>query len=632
MKTIFTTLLLVIHLFLSAQLYNSPESVEYDAPRNRYIVASTNGGGNLYSVVLGNAPSFFTSAVSSPYGLCIVGDSVYVCDQSSYIKVYNLITGAAAGSINTGGSFLNGICTDFAGNIYATDFSSTPKKIYRMSIATQQFNTFVTNIPKTPNGIVWDPFHNRLVVATWGTNASLLGVNMSDSTITTIKTTAFTNIDGITIDEDGNFYIAEWGGDKVYFFDSALLNPPLQVVSGLGNPADISYNQLRDTLVVPNTTLNTVTFHGFPRPIPTTDFDTVAVSYLKTICVLQNDLISGNGPLTLQSFSSPQLGSAVASGNCIDYTSTNTGNDTITYVVCSVDTPSFCRTGTLFVTNVASGGNQAPLANDDTASSTQPNPVIVNVAANDVDAIGDTLCITSITGSNFFSLDTSNCANIIFTPDSFFVGNDTCVYVICDNGTPALCDTAMLVVTAYGGLPPTADFVVSFGNFNCYSFTTINTSIGDTGTAVWIFSPQFTASATLYGDTGYYLNFNMHGFYGEVCLYVSNHFGKDTLCETYNYICEGIEENLLSNIHFFPNPATNILTIDMQNNQDEITRSYAAIEIFNALGEKQSTVLRKGAAKVVSMNVSDLPQGVYLAIIVSDKNERKMLGRFTVNR
>ena len=153
MKTVFTSLLLFITIFSNAQ-YSSPESVEFDAPRNRYIVASTNGGGNLYSVVPGSAPVLFTSAVSSPFGLCIVGDSVYVCDQSSYIKVYNLTTGAAAGSINTGGSFLNGICTDFAGNIYATDFLSTPKKIYRMSIATQQFNTFVTNIPKTPNGIV----------------------------------------------------------------------------------------------------------------------------------------------------------------------------------------------------------------------------------------------------------------------------------------------------------------------------------------------------------------------------------------------------------------------------------------------------------------------------------------------
>ena len=52
----------------------------------------------------------------------------------------------------------------------------------------------------------------------------------------------------------------------------------------------------------------------------------------------------------------------------------------------------------------------------------------------------------------------------------------------------------------------------------------------------------------------------------------------------------------------------------------------------NALGEKQKSVPKKGTGKVVSLDVSDLPNGIYLATIISDKLEKRMLGKFTVNR
>jgi len=650
MKTTFTSLFLFCMLYSSAQSFSSPESVEYDANHQRYIVANTNSN-NLQKVIPGSAPTLFVSNVPSPYGIAIVGDTVYVCCNSTHLRGYNLTTGALAFDVNLGGTFLNGICTDFAGNIFVTDFSA--KKVVRYNIASQQFNYFVgTAMAKTPNGIVFDPFHNRLVIATWGTNAPILGLNLTDSTISTLKSTTLSNIDGITIDEDGNFYAADWGSDGIYFFDSGFVNTPIKVVSGLSNPADVSYNVLSDTIAVPNTGNNTVTYYGFPRPKPVSDFDTVTVSYSKTICVLQNDLINGNVPLVLQSFSSPQFGSATVSGNCIFYTASNTGNDTINYVVCSVDTPSFCKTGTLVVTNISGGGNQAPIAQDDTASITQPNSITINVAVNDVDAIGDTLCVTSITGSSFFSLDISNCANIIFTPDSAFVGSDTCVYVICDNGSPVLCDTASLVINVTActmpdpqiaflcydntpatqfGCPLCAKFIVEGVQFDSivWTFTYLldgtfyDTVIVNDDTLVARFQPVSC------NDADIVIPF---GFDWVVCATTSSLCGSKTVCDTVTISWEGINEVALSNIHIFPNPASNVLTINMQNNSDEITRNYSAIEIVNAIGEKQKSFSKKGTQKIASLDVSDLPNGIYLATIVSDKHERRMLGRFTISR
>ncbi len=157
MRLVFTLyLLLAISSADYTQSYNSPESVEYDALHQRYLVANTSAN-NLQQVIPGSSPTLFVSSVPSPYGIAIVGDTVYVCCNSTHLRGYNLTTGAQAFDVNLGGTFLNGICTDEAGNLFVTDFSA--KKVVRYNIATQQFNYFVgTAMAKTPNGIVFDPF------------------------------------------------------------------------------------------------------------------------------------------------------------------------------------------------------------------------------------------------------------------------------------------------------------------------------------------------------------------------------------------------------------------------------------------------------------------------------------------
>ncbi len=553
-------LLPLAFVFTGLQLwaqYSSPESVEYDAARNRYIVASTNGGGNLYSVVPGSAPVLFTAAVSSPYGLCIVGDSVYVCDASSYIKVFNLVTGAAAGSINTGGSFLNGICTDFAGNIYATDFSA--KTIYRMSIATQQFNLYVANTVKTPNGIVYDSFHNRLVVATWNANASLLAVNMSDSTITTIKTTTITSFDGVTMDEDGNCYTSAWqsGAQGIYFFDSALVNAPQKILTFANgtNAADISYNVLTDTLAVPNTGLNTVTFYGFPRPVAVDDVDSVCVDSAKTICLLQNDYAANNTPLLFDTYTSPTKGTAGSLGNCLSYTANAAGNDTIRYTVCTNDTPSFCRSAQLIITNTACTAQVLPPVADFTVSR-----------------------------ADYFE----NC----------FVG----IYAI---------DTVVLYNTSQS-----ADSIV-------WSVTPINSNVCSDS----ILNTNSDSISLYLRDI--WKNCMEDYFQVSVCLTAFNVSGSNTKCDSTCYIIwESITELPLANIHLYPTPTNHTLTIDMQRNSDEVTRTYSAIEIINSLGQVVETLPRSGSSQLVQLSVGHLPAGLFTAALLDAKGARRTLGRF----
>ncbi|MFN8288142.1 MAG: Ig-like domain-containing protein [Chitinophagales bacterium] len=646
MKLWFTSLILSLFSVCAiAQSYNSPESVEYDAAHQRYIVANTSAN-NLQQVIPGSNPTLFVSSVPSPYGIAIVGDTVYVCCNSTHLRGYSLSTGTQAFDVNLGGTFLNGICTDYKGNIFVTDFSA--KKIVRYNIASQQFNYFVgTAMAKTPNGIVYDAFHNRLVIATWNPNATILGLNLSDSSITTLKSTTLSQIDGISIDEDGNFYSADWSSNSVYFYDSAFANSPIQIVSGLSRPADISYTILTDTLAVPNTLNNTVMFFGFPRPVPVSDYYNATVGIGATICVLQNDLISGNGPLTLQSFSGNNLGTATASNNCINYTPSAVGNDTITYVVCSVDTPSFCRSGTLYITNASGSNNLPPDANNDTASTTQGTYISVDVVANDSDPNNDSLCITGVSGSFGFGVNSNDCHKIDYTPDSSFTGNDTCYYWVCDNGNPVLCDSGMLVVTV------NACTLNDFGlGVFCADDTPISTdgcpwclklvamgapnasvqwhimeywnSIPDTtliGTDTLIMSlPSGSGCPNAQLVVPYHANW-------IVCATLQGACGSITHCDTVLINWESINDLDVANAKIYPIPASTTVTIDMSSSP--ITERYA-IDILNSNGTTVKTIAKNN--KVCVLDVSDLSPGIYLATLRINRNERQLIGRFTIQR
>jgi hypothetical protein len=350
MKFTFTLSILFFSLLANAQALNSPESIKYDAIHGRYIVSNTSGN-NLLSLIPGSAPTLFKSGVTSPYGNTIWGDTVFVC-SSGTVKGYNLSTTNLVYNLNLSGSFLNGICTDNSGNMYVSDFSA--KKIFRVNIATQQFTTFVTTAGlsnKTPNGLVFDSTNNRIIVATWGANSTILGINLSDSTVSTLKTTTLSNNDGIAIDEDGNVYASFWSNQSIMFFDASFANAPIQVVTGLSNPADIFYNTLSDTLAIPNTNNNTVRFVGFPRPKAIADTSSVCTDSTKTICVAANDVDPVGQGLIVRSISGSQFGSAIINSNCVDYTANSQGEDTLTYTVCTNDTPSFCRTAKLILTN-----------------------------------------------------------------------------------------------------------------------------------------------------------------------------------------------------------------------------------------------------------------------------------------
>ena len=253
MRTAFNLALLLTACTASSQ-YNSPESVEYDTAGDRYFVSNT-GDNTIKQRDQAGAVTAFVSVSPAPYGLEIQGDTLFACSGGS-VKGYSLSSAALVFNLNLGGTFLNGITSDGT-HIYVTDFSA--KRIHKIDPALGTSSILVNSTVFTPNGIVYDPADDRLVVVAWGSNAAITAVDKNSGAMTTLSTTNLTNIDGVTIDCDGHFIVASWSPDRLTRYEPSFTLPGVIVpATGLNNPADIDFDPLHGTVCVPNANGNSV--------------------------------------------------------------------------------------------------------------------------------------------------------------------------------------------------------------------------------------------------------------------------------------------------------------------------------------------------------------------------------------
>ena len=121
------------------------------------------------------------------------------------------------------------------------------------------------------------------------------------------------------------------------------------------------------------------------------------------------------------------------------------GNDTLIYVVCDNGIPSLCDTAIVVIgVNVQ---NVSPLAADDNFSTNEDTPLSADVSLNDSDPNG---------GPVSFSLANPplHAVSLLLNPDGTFTyvpnpnynGPDSFTYVVCDNGSPVLCDSGTVFI------------------------------------------------------------------------------------------------------------------------------------------------------------------------------------------
>lgn len=186
-------------------------------------------------------------------------------------------------------------------------------------------------------------------------------------------------------------------------------------------------------------------------PIATNDSANTVKNGSVTISVLANDSDPDGDAISLSNIGTPNNGTATSGPNgTIVYTPKTgyVGGDIFTYTISDGQKTSTASVTVSVKDNVEL--NQAPVASNDTASTTANNAVNISVLANDSDPDGDAISLSNIgTPSNGATAIGAN-STITYTPDAGFVGTDTFSYVITDGQKPSTANVTVTVTASNG--------------------------------------------------------------------------------------------------------------------------------------------------------------------------------------
>jgi hypothetical protein len=173
-----------------------------------------------------------------------------------------------------------------------------------------------------------------------------------------------------------------------------------------------------------------------------------------TIAPLANDSDADGDALSLLGVDQPLHGTVVVSGNTLVYTPEAgfSGVDRFTYTISDGRGGSAHATITVTVGALA---NRPPLALNDTATTTAPQTVTIDVLANDSDPDGDTLALAATSAPSSGTAAVSGNV-VLYTPAAGFVGIDRFNYSISDGRGGIATATVTVTVAAIPNRPPVA--------------------------------------------------------------------------------------------------------------------------------------------------------------------------------
>lgn len=245
----------------NSQILNSPESILFDPVSQLYLVSnagSGSSGGSLvyFDPLTNNITSFVSAGVSSPKGMAIVNNMLYVTDVTS-VRGFSLESLENLFNLDIpGSSFLNDMTSDGT-RLYVSD--NAVHKIFAIDIQ-QASVTILCEDPdlQAPNGILFDAQENRLLICSFRSNSPIQEFKFVNAQLNTLSTTALSQLDGLAMDENRNVYVSSWASNAVYRFDPDFSSDPVEVSNGHFGPADIFINSETNELLVPNFSNNTI--------------------------------------------------------------------------------------------------------------------------------------------------------------------------------------------------------------------------------------------------------------------------------------------------------------------------------------------------------------------------------------
>ena len=279
------------------------------------------------------------------------------------------------------------------------------------------------------------------------------------------------------------------------------------------NGADSFTFKVNDGTQDSNTSTVTITVNSVnDDPDAVDDEATIAEdSGANTISVLANDSDGDGGTLAVTAITQGTNGSvAITNGGAdVSYTPNANffGNDTFAYTISDGQGGSDTATVRITVNNV----QDAPDAVDDSATVAEDSGAnTINVRVNDTDVDGDTLTVTAVTqGTNGSVIITNGGADVSYTPNANFFGNDSFTYTVSDGNGGSDTATVNITVTNVNDAPVLTSSVtmslISSTNSNLFNVGLTANATDQEGETVTIqvavFGDEDDETATLPGVT-----------------------------------------------------------------------------------------------------------------------------------
>ncbi len=452
------------------------------------VVATLNAGQSFDFTLSNNAAQITTSepALVAQYlqSRNLVGEGdpamMFVPGQDAWLKKYKLATPAESAAFNDNlvnvvipttalnSLELNGAAVDTSGFVSVRSsgfsvgnleiapglFTIEASEAFQVSLfGFESFDSYLTFGAATfAQGV-----SNRPPVDILLSNADI-DENSSDNAVvgnltTTDPDPGDTHTYSLIDDASGRFAII---GNQLVVADGSLLDFETNTSHSITiNTQDAGGLNYQETFTIAINDVNEM-------PVANNDTATTDEDNSTTINVLANDSDEDGDTLTITGVTG-STGSVTIDGDNIVYNpngqfeSLNAGEtatDTFTYTVSDGNGLTDTASVTVTINGVDEViNNQAPVANNDTATTDEDNNVTINVLTNDTDEDGDTLTITGVTGST--GSVTIDGDNIIYNPNGQFeslnageTATDIFTYTVSDGN--GLNDTATVTVTING--------------------------------------------------------------------------------------------------------------------------------------------------------------------------------------
>ena len=242
---------------------SNPESVIYDEKRNHLYVSNINGSGvekdgnGFISIISLDGKMIqekWVIGLNAPKGLSIFGRTLYTSDIDELVAI-DIDSGRITNRFKVNDAkFLNDVAVSSNGDVYVSDML-----LNRIHVLTEDsFSVWLENEElESPNGLL--VLGDDIILGSWGKMTDgfatevpghLKRISIKDKTIKSIGDgSSVGNLDGVEIDNDGDFYVTDWMSGKLLHIEhSGEVSVLLDLPQG---SADHEYVMRKSLILIP---------------------------------------------------------------------------------------------------------------------------------------------------------------------------------------------------------------------------------------------------------------------------------------------------------------------------------------------------------------------------------------------